>query len=146
LIVPSPEEHKYLINILKELGYTEASGAGWARRDGFIFDLFIGKRVHTTELLESPLDPGNNIRVREFSHIYLGILNHYDILISKLFRASSVDIDDCMTLIKAKRAEIDIKKFIGRFKETASYDVSEGAVNKNLDHFLKLLKKEGFKW
>ena len=146
LIVPRADEHKYLLGILRQLGYKPASGSGWAREDGFIFDLFCGKRVHTTELLYSPLDEGNNVMVKEFSHIYLGVLNYYDILITKLFRASSVDIDDCMVLMKAKAADIDIGRFVERFRETASFDISEEKVNKNLDHFSRLLKKEGFKW
>jgi len=54
LIVPDEGEYKYLINNLKQLGYRSASGWGWERGDGFIFDLFKGKAVHTTELLESP--------------------------------------------------------------------------------------------
>ena len=145
-LVPDADEYRYLVTLLKQLGYKSASGFGWARDDGFIFDLFPGKRIHTTELLESPLDDGNNIMVKEFTYIYLGILNYGDILISKLFRGSAVDINDCIMLIKGKEAEIDIAKFIARFKETASYDVSEEKVNKNLDHFLRILRKEGFTW
>jgi len=30
-----------------------------------------------------------------------------------------------------------------RFKETASFDVSEDKVNKNFEYFLKVLEKEG---
>ena len=56
LMVPNVDEHDYLVGILKQLGYKSASGWGWARGDGFIFDLFRGKSIHTTELLESPLN------------------------------------------------------------------------------------------
>jgi len=143
LLVPVVEEHEYLVKTLKDLGYKTASGGGWARDDGFIFDLFPGKRVHSTELLESPLEKGNNIQVKEFSHIYLGVLNYYDLLISKLFRGTAVDMEDCLALMKARGAEIDIDKLTSRFHETASYDVSEEKVRKNLDHFKKVLKKEG---
>lgn len=45
LIVPDLTEYKYLINNLEQLGYKSASGWGWTRRDGFIFDLFRGKIV-----------------------------------------------------------------------------------------------------
>ena len=144
-LVPETVEYDYLVKILKELGYRSASGSGWARDDGFIFDLFRGKCVHTTELLESPLDRGNNIPVKEFSYIYLGVLNYYDLLISKIFRGTSVDMDDCIMLVKAKKAEVDIGRFSQRFKETASYDVSEDRVNKNLEHFMRLLKREGLR-
>jgi len=143
LMVPNTDEHTYLINILKQLGYRSASGWGWDRGDGFIFDLFRGKAVHTTELLESPLEQGNHIPVKEFERIYLGVLNYYDILISKLFRSASVDIDDCLLLIKNKHREIDIKRLEARFRETASYDVSENEVNKKFDHFVRVLQKEG---
>lgn len=141
LIVPVVAEHDYLINILQELGYKSASGWGWAREDGFIFDLFRGKSVHTTELLELPLNKGNNILVKEFSHIYLGVLNYYDIIISKLFRAATVDIEDCLSLVKSRRKEINIEKLKERFRETASFDVSENKVNTNLEYFLKVLKE-----
>lgn len=143
LIVPDLTEYNYLISNLEQLGYKSASGWGWTRGDGFIFDLFRGKRVHTTELLESPLNKGNHTLIKEFSHIYLGVLNYYDIIITKLFRADTVDIEDCLALLRHKRQHIDIKLLIKRFKETASYDVSEDKVNKNLEHFLKIIKKEG---
>jgi len=146
LIVPDLAEYKYLIRTLEQLGYKPASGSGWARDDGFIFDLFPGKRVHFTELVESPLDKGNNTLIREFSHIYLGILNCYDLIITKLFRASSIDMEDCLLLIKNKKGDINIDKLVKRFKDTAYYDISETKVNKNLEHFLKLIKKEGLKW
>jgi hypothetical protein len=141
LIVPDEIGYKYLVGVLSELGYRRSTGAGWERGDGFVFDIYNGKRVHTTELLSSPLE--GNIPVKEFGYIYLGVLNYDDILISKLFRGTGVDFEDCLMLLKAKKAEINIAKFIERFKETASYDVSEEKVNKDLDHFLRLLKKEG---
>ena len=142
LIVPNETEYRYLINILGQLGYKQITGAGWSREDGFIFDIFPGKRVHTTELLESPLKEGNNIPVEEFSHIYLGVLNYYDLLITKLIRSAAVDIEDCLTLIRHKHAEIDMDKFIKRYRETVSFDISGEKADKNMDYFLKRLKKE----
>jgi len=141
LIVPNTGEYEYLIGILKQLGYKPAAGSGWSRGDGFIFDLFRGKFVHTTELLETPLDKGNHILTKEFDRIYLGVLNYYDIIITKLFRASSIDIEDCLMLLKNKKSEIDIKYLEKRFKETASFDVSEDKLNKNLEYFLKTFKE-----
>lgn len=143
LIVPDLSEYKYLIKTLRQLGYKSSSGAGWSRGDGFIFDLFRGKSVHTTELLESPLKEENNIPVKEFSYIYLGILNYYDLIITKLFRATTVDVEDCLSLVKAKRQFIDLKLLVKRFKDTASFDVSEDKVNKHLEYFLNILKREG---
>ena len=143
LIVPDLSEYEYLINKLKQLGYKPATGWGWTRGDGLIFDLFRGKLVHTTELLESPLNKNNHFLIKEFIRIYLGVLNYYDIIISKLFRGATVDIEDCLALMRHKGREIDVKLLTERFRETASFDVSEDKVNKKLDHFLKIIKKEG---
>ena len=145
LIIPDLAEYEYLLKILTQLGYKAAGSSGWTRGDGFIFDLFKGKYVHSTELLESPLDKENHILMKEFSNIYFGILNYYDIIITKLFRGDSIDIDDCLSLIKNKGTEINRDQLIKRFRETASYDVSEIKINKNLDYFLKLLKEKRVK-
>jgi hypothetical protein len=69
--------------------------------------------------------------------------HYYDIIISKLFRATTIDIDDCLVLAKSKKKEIDFALLEKRFKETASFDVSEDKVNNNFEHFLMILKKEG---
>ena len=95
-----------------------------------------------TELLESPLNKGNNIPVKELTRIYLGVLNYNDLIISKLFRGTSIDMEDCLMLVRAKRKEIDIGKLTEHFNETASYDISEDKVRKNLEHFKKLIEKE----
>ena len=87
---------------MPEWGWTTYKRWGWAREDGFVFDLFRGNAVHTTQLLESPLRKGNHTLIKEFNHIYLGVLNYYDIIISKLFRGTAVDVDDCLALVKSK--------------------------------------------
>ena len=45
--------------------------------------------------------------------------------------------------VKPSTKDIDFKQLEKRFKETASFDVSEDKVNKNFEHFLRILKKEG---
>ena len=139
LLVPHESEYDYLIKVLMDLGYKRVTGSGWQRDDVFIFDLFKGKKVHTTELLESPLVKGQHILVKEFSHIYLAVLNYYDIVISKLFRGTGVDMEDCLALISAKKKEMDLDLLKKRFLETSSYDVSEEKVNKNLEYFFKMI-------
>ena len=143
LLVPDLKEYDYLVKTLEQLGYKPITGYGWSKDDDFIFELAPGKKVFFTELLESPMEKNNHILIKEFSRIYLGVLNHYDMIISKLFRATSVDIDDCLALIRAKTKEIDFNKLQSRFRETAKYDTSEETVIKNLERFLGMLKKEG---
>ena len=143
LLVPIETEYKYLIKTIKDLGYQRKTVSGWLRQeDKYIFDIFLGKRIHTTELLESPLKEGNHTFLKEFSHLYIGILNDYDLIASKLFRGSSVDFEDCLMLVKARSKKIDIKYLVENFKELASYDISENRVTKNLNDFLALLREE----
>jgi len=141
LIVPDPEEYDYLLKILDQLGYKSASGSGLRRGDDFVFDLFRGPRVHTTELLESPLEPANHLLIKEFPYIYLGALNFCDLLITKLFRGTSADMEDCLALMKHKKDHIDIQVFEQRFRATASFDISEERVLKTLAYFLRLTRE-----
>ena len=144
-IVPVEKEYDYLIKTIQDLGYKPVTGVGWSRGDRYIFDLFRGKKVHTTELLESPISNKNkHFLIKEFSHIYLGVLNYYDIIITKLSRGAGVDIDDCMLLVKTKKEEIDLEVLKSRFLEPSSHDVSEERMNKNLEHFLRILKYEKY--
>lgn len=143
LIIPEAAEYEYLIQTLKQLGYKPATGAGWTRGDGFIFELFRGKRVHTTELIESPLKEGNHSLLNEWSYIYLGILNPYDLITTKIFRSLAVDIEDCLNLAQARGQEIDLERLEARFRETASLDIAEQKMLKNLDHFLRIVRKGG---
>ncbi len=80
--------------------------------------------------------------LKEFSHLYIGILNEYDLISSKLFRGSSVDFEDCLMLVKTRKNKIDIKHFEQHFKELASYDIAEKRISGNLEHFLELLREE----
>ncbi len=141
-IVPADSEYKYLIRTLKDLGYKQVTEAGWSRGDWYIIDLFRGKTIHTTELLESSLKEDNHIFLKEYSRIYIGILNFYDLIISKLMRGTTVDFQDCFALVKARKEEIDPNVLSERFLKTSKYDVSEERVNKNLEYFFKTLQRE----
>ena len=143
MLVPVDQEHDYLIKTLKQLGYQPTSGYGWQRPgEAFIFDLFRGKRVHTTELLESPLEKENHTLIKELAHIYIGVLNPYDLIVSKLFRGTSVDIDDCLMLFKEKHKDIKIDLLRERFIETAKYDIAEDKLIKSWEHYEQVFKKE----
>ena len=143
LLVPESTQYDYLLNILKQLGYKSVTGNGWAREGDFVFDLFKGKSIHTTELLESPLKKDRHIFVAELNHIYFGALNYYDLIISKIFRSSSIDIEDCKTLVKAKKNEIEFKSLKKLYYETAAYDISEYKVIEYFKSFIEILKKVG---
>lgn len=66
-MVPNTKEYTYLVRQLKALGYKQSSGSGWKQdNEIFHFDLFSGNRIHTTELLHSPLDDGRNLAWKEY--------------------------------------------------------------------------------
>ena len=143
-IVPRVREHDYLTKQLKALGYKQVTGSGWKRTgEGFQFDIFRGNCIHTTELLESPLEEGKHSVLKEFSHLFIGILNDYDLVVSKLMRGTTVDFEDCLNLTEAHLKEIDMSKLIQHFYSTISYDVAEDRLKSNIDRYLELLREKG---
>ena len=142
-MVPNLAEYNYLIKVLKSLDYKPDTAYGWLRKgDIFRFDLFPGKRIHTTELLASPLEPGNHRLLMEYSRLYIGILNEYDLIASKLMRGTGVDFEDCLMLMKARRDNIDIKRLVGHYRELVSYDIAEARIGVHIDRFVELLREE----
>lgn len=142
-IVPIEPEYRYLINTLKDLGYKQQTGSGWHKSGNlFVFDLFMGQRIHTTDLLESPLEKGNHTLFKEFSQLYIGIINPYDLIASKLFRGTAVDFEDCMMLMRSRKESIDLPRVEQHVKELASYDISEDRIIENLEYFLNQVRKE----
>ena len=100
-MVPMAREYAYLTKQLKDLGYKQITGSGWQRAgENFRFDLFQGNRIHTTELLVNPIEMGRHSILKEFSYLYIGILNHYDLISSKLMRGTNVDFEDCLRLVE----------------------------------------------
>jgi hypothetical protein len=94
-IVLGVREYSYLTGTLKALGYIRDTGYGWRiPGDNFIFDIFAGNFVYMTELRKSPLREGHHTAYREFSSIYPGVLNEYDLISSKLLRGTRMDIDE----------------------------------------------------
>jgi hypothetical protein len=143
-MAPEIKEYNYLINQLRALGYKPVSGSGWKKKGEVIrFDIFRGNCIHTTELLDSPLKKGRHSILKKFSHLYVGILNDYDLISSKLMRGTNVDFEDCLALADAHRAQIDIKRLIDHFHELVSYDIAQDRLRPNIDHFVELLREKG---
>ena len=142
-MIPRENEYDYLIKILKTLDYEQVTGSGWQRKgDIFRFDLFKGNRIHTTELLESPLNPGNHSLLKEYNRLYIGILNEYDLIASKLMRGTAVDFEDCLMLMKSVGRRIDINRLVSHYRELTSYDIAEARLVVHIDRFIELLKEE----
>lgn len=136
LMVPIEKEYVMLIQTLRRLGYKQTTGTGWSRGDGFFFDLFLGNQIFTTELLESPLKKGNHTIIKKFKKVTVSALNDYDLIISKMFRGTEVDLDDCGGLIRFRGKKFDLKKLQERYQETTQYEIQEKKVLQNLEKLL----------
>lgn len=95
----------------------------------FIYQLWRGKRVFTTELLDSPLETGKHIMIREYRHIYLGALNLFDLIITKMFRGTSTDVDDCVAAFST--GKVDPEELLQRYSETSAYDLNPSKMMQN---------------
>jgi hypothetical protein len=92
--------------------------SGWQRKgEIFRFDIFRGTNIHTTGLLASPLEPGRHYLLKEYTHLYIGILNYYDLICSKLMRGTRVDFEDCPALAESRIDEIDVKSLVEHYRE-----------------------------
>ena len=137
-VIPDSGEYAYLTERLKTLGYELHTG--WQRKgEPFRFDLFEGNKIHTTTLLESPLEKDGHTRYQEYSRLYIGILNDYDLISSKLMRGTSVDFDDCLTLARARKGQLDLDKLVEHFHKMVDLDISEDRIRPNIAVFLERL-------
>lgn len=140
-VVPDDDECRRLIGSIRRRGYEKDRGFGWKHPSSpFIFDIFAGKYVFTTELLDSPLEPGMSIPVRSFKKLTISALNDLDLVISKMFRGDQVDVEDSLTLINGRKGAFDVEKLKARYKKTADGDVNPERMMKNLEYLLKELK------
>lgn len=141
-IVPVSGEYHRLVMFLQRLGYRE-KGGGLAHPDDplFLYQFWVGARVFTTDLLDSPLEPGRNILVKKWRNIYLGALNLIDVIITKMFRGTLLDIDDCVAAYS--KSEIDANKLLERYAEAARYDLNPGKMMQNLVYLVEELFEKG---
>lgn len=135
LVVPVVTEYEKLIKFLSTIGYSE-KGGGWAHPDDplFLYQFWCGKRVFTTELLDSPLDAGKHIVIKEWPHIYLGALNLIDLIITKMFRGTGLDVDDCITVFETR--QVNAEELFERYSEAARYDLNPDKMMQNFVSFV----------
>jgi hypothetical protein len=141
-IVPIGKEYVRLMKFLRSLGYKE-KGGGLAHPDDpyFLYQFCVGNRVFTTDLLDSPLDPGRNIAIKKWRHIYLGALNLQDLIITKMFRGVQVDVEDCVAAFA--KSEIDPEELLKRYTEAAKYDLNPEKMIQNFSVFAQALLEKG---
>jgi len=129
-IVPEENEYQRLMKFLKHLNYGD-KGGGLAHEDdpNFIYQFWCGNSVFTTDLLDSPLEEGKHIPINKWTHIYLGVLNLNDLIITKMFRGYQVDRDDCIAAFAT--GQVNAEELLDRYLETARYDLNPEKVMQN---------------
>lgn len=141
-IVPVSKEYEKLMKFLRSLGYEEKKGGLVHPEDrSFLYQFWVGNRVFTTDLLESPLDPGKNILIKKWRHIYLGALNLQDLIITKMFRGTQVDVDDCVAAFATSK--IDPEELHRSYAEAAKYDLNPEKMIQNFIVFAEALFDKG---
>lgn len=141
-LVPDVPEYERVMRFLKRIGYVEKGGGlGHPDDPNFLYQFWSGSRVFTTELLDSPLMEGKHIFIKKWRHIYLGALNLIDLIITKIFRGTSVDIDDCTAVFATE--QVEPPGLLHRYVEAASYDVNPGRMIDNFLAFATHLASKG---
>jgi hypothetical protein len=141
LIVPVKNEYDKLMKFLKALDY-RYKGNGLAHEDdpNFIYQFWCGNRVFTTDLLESPLMENKHILINSWPHIYLGALNLTDLIITKMFRGTPADREDCIAAFAT--GQVKAEKLLERYSEAARYDLNPAKVLQNFGYLAEGLHKE----
>jgi len=141
-VVPVHTEYKRLLGFLEAIGYRE-KGGGLAHPDDpyFLYQFWPGNRVFTTNLLDSPLEEGKHIMVRKYRRIYLGALNLVDLIITKMFRGTSTDLDDCTAIFST--GQVDAEELVERYSEAALYDINPEKMMQNFIIFVEELASRG---
>jgi len=142
MIVPVQNEYERLMTFLRSIGYQE-KGNGLAHPDdpNFQYQFWTGNRVFTTGLLDSPLEPDKNILIKKWKHIYLGALNLQDLIITKMFRGTQVDLDDCVAAFAASK--MNPEALLERYAESAKYDLNPEKMIMNFIIFTEALAEKG---
>lgn len=134
--VQNETEFKYIINIFEKIGFNKLSPFRWQSQEGFIFDIFHSQQILGTHLLSDALQISKLFQ--KIGTISLFTLNLKDIIISKIARSDTRDIDDILTILGHRN--INLYSLTQRYKKTATHSVISFAKQKYID-FLKTLEK-----
>jgi hypothetical protein len=141
LLVPDPAHYQLLVKTITALGYKPATGNGYRHpQRPWIFDLFRGQTIFQTELLDPVQDDGQHRVIKTFKRIVLACINPDDLIISKMFRGTLVDLQDSIMMIKSEG--LDLNALAERYKETAGYYFHPEICKKNLGYLIADLEKE----
>jgi hypothetical protein len=140
-LIPDLQHHDILIKALSALGYKRATGNALKHPSNpWIFDLFRGQTIIQTELLDPIQDEGKHRVIKVYDRIVLACINPDDLIISKMFRGTQVDVQDSILMIKTEK--VDLKQLAQRYKETAGYYYNPAECKKNFGYLIGALDEQ----
>lgn len=140
-LVPDIDEYEILTRYFRSLGW-RTWDFHWQRPGGeFIFDVFRGRVVYVTELLDDPLLPGQHVPIGRYGRVELSALNLLDVACTKLVRCTGVDLDDCLEIMRT--GQVDPNLLARRFQEYSLYGLNEGDFKTNLEVFANRMSESG---
>ena len=141
-LVPYPDQFEVLAAFLHNQGYERRTGYGYKHpKEPWIFDLFIGQTIFQTELLDPIHESANHRVIKAYDHLILACLNSEDLIISKMFRGTLVDVQDSVLLIEEEH--LDLGSLGIRYVETASYYHNPEKCKKNMGYLIAELDEKG---
>lgn len=107
-IVPVDVEYELLLDFLPTIGYRYREH-GFSHEDipEAFYRFWSGNQTFTVELLDSPLKENNHTEIKAWHHIYLGVLNWIDLIITQLFRGTDTDREDCIAIFQTWQVEAE---------------------------------------
>lgn len=130
------------MRLLQLLGYKPATGNGWKHPNvPWIFDLFRGQTIFQTELLDPIHEKANHRVIFDFGKLTLACLNPADLIISKMFRGTNVDVQDSVLMLKSE--PLDMQYLAERYKATADYYYNTAACKTNFGYLIDELDRQG---
>lgn len=141
-LVPEPKHFKSITKVLELLGYQYREGTDYLHPElPWIFQLYQGQTIFQTALLDPIQEKDKHKVIRKYKHLILGSLNSPDLIISKMFRGTDVDVQDCIALLKAE--PIDLYYLAQRYRETADYYYNPTSCKKNLHYLIDAMYEAG---
>jgi hypothetical protein len=138
-LIPIPDDYERIIKLITGLNYRRATGFGWGHPEQpWIFDLYRGQTIFETALLDPIQDVENHKVIKQFKQITLACIQPFDLIISKMFRGTMVDVDDCVIMIKSETLNLDA--LAQRYKETADYYIRPSKCKTNLQYLITELQ------
>jgi hypothetical protein len=141
-LIPNLDQYDILIRAITKMNYKKINLYKFDHPNKrWQFDLYRGQTIFETGLLDPVQDEGRHRVIKSFKNIILACINPEDLIISKMFRGSMVDVQDSIIMIKAEN--MDLTSLAQRYRETAGYYIRPEQCKTNLHYLIQDLETEG---